>query len=101
MARRWAMVITHVAAPPMAGSNRVAVRHLQEDLPGHLLGLRRIAENSSDHAVHRAGQPVVHGLERDLVAARHVQSRSSRSCSPLLSVDGDLNQDASGSLGFT
>ena len=27
MARRWAMVITHVAAPPTAGSNRAAVRH--------------------------------------------------------------------------
>src|SRR5271165_108109 len=64
MARRWAMVITHVAAP-----------HLEEYFLGYLLGVGRIPKNPAGHAVHRADQPVVHRLKRFLVATRHVDEQ--------------------------
>jgi hypothetical protein len=76
MARRWAMVITHVAAPPMAGSNRAGgPPHLEEDLLGDLLGLGRIAKNLAYDAVHRADHPVIQRFERFLVATCHVDEQ--------------------------
>ena len=76
MARRWAIVITHVAAPPTAGSNlRSGPPHLEEDFLGYLLGLGRIPQNPANHAVHRADQPVVHRLERFGVATCHVDEQ--------------------------
>ena len=70
------MVVTHVAAPPMAGSNRAAVRHTSRrtswatssDWDGSL-------ENLSDHAVHRADHPVIQRFERALIVTCHVDKQ--------------------------
>jgi hypothetical protein len=49
--------------------------HLEKDFLGDLLGLGRIPKNPADHAVHRADHPVVHRLERDLVATGYVNKQ--------------------------
>ena len=76
MARRWAMVIAHVAAPPMAWVEpRGRPPHFEEDFLGYLLGLGRIPKNSADHAVDRADQPVVQRLKRFVVATCYVDKQ--------------------------
>src|ERR1700755_1816154 len=95
------MVITHVAAPPTAGSNRAAVRHTSR---------RTSWATSSDWDGSRRTlriTPYTGPTSRSYTAANACAlpratwtSRSSRSRSPLLSVAADLNLDASESFGF-
>src|ERR1700745_53540 len=95
------MVITHVAAPPTAGSNRAAVRHTSR---------RTSWATSSDWDGSRRTLriPPYTGPGSRSYTASHAPvspratwtSRSSRSCSPLLSAVADLNLDASESFGF-
>jgi len=61
---------THGRVEPRGGPP-----HLEEDLLGDLLGLRRIPKNPADDAVHRASQPVIQRLERDLIATCHVDEQ--------------------------
>src|SRR5689334_5915372 len=101
MARRWAMVSTHVAAPPTAGSNRAAVRHTSR---------RTSWATSSDWDGSRRTlriTPYTGPTSRSYTASNASvspratwMSRRSRSRSPLLSVVADLNLDASESFGF-
>src|SRR2546423_11057307 len=101
MARRWAIVITHVAAPPTAGSNLAAVRHTSR---------RTSWATSSDwdgSLRTRRITPYAGPTSRSYTASNASlspratwMSRRSRSRSPLLSVVADLNLDASESFGF-
>src|ERR1700719_1306462 len=95
------MVVTHVAAPPMAGSNRAAVRHTSR---------RTSWATSSDWDGSRRTlriTPYTGPTSRSYTASNASvspratwTSRRSRSRSPLLSVAADLNLDASESVGF-
>src|SRR6266480_726846 len=101
MARRWAIVITHVAAPPTAGSNRAAVRHTSR---------RTSWVTSSDWDGSRRTRritPYTGPASRSYTASNASvspratwTSRRSRSRSPLLSVVADVNLDAPESFGF-
>src|SRR6516162_6931222 len=95
------MVVTQVAAPPKAGSNREAVRHTSRrtswatssDWDGSRRTLRMTPYTGpairSYSASNAAWSPRATWM-----------SRSSRSRSPLLSAVADRNRDASGSFGF-
>src|SRR5579872_6515521 len=95
------MVVTHVAAPPMAGSNRAAVRHTSR---------RTSWATSSDWDGSRRTflmtpytGPTIrsYSVSNASWSPRATwTSRSSRSCSPLLSAAAGLNLDASESFGF-
>src|SRR5580704_11137634 len=95
------MVVTHVAAPPMAGSNRAAFRHTSR---------RTSWATSSDWDGSRRTfliTPYTGPTIRSYSASNASwspratwTSRSSRSRSPLLSEVAGLNRDASESFGF-
>src|SRR5271170_8368096 len=95
------MVVTHVAAPPMAGSNRAAVRHTSR---------RTSWATSSDWAGSRRTlrmTPYTGPAIRSYSVSNAPWSPratwtswTSRSCSPLLSAVAGLNRDASESFGF-
>src|ERR1700750_3398015 len=101
MARRWAIVITHVAAPPTAGSNLAAGRHTSR---------RTSWATSSDWDGSRRTlriTPYTGPTSRSYTASNASvspratwTSRRSRSRSPLLSVVADVTLDASESFGF-
>src|ERR1700755_3229881 len=95
------MVITHVAAPPTAGSNRAAVRHTSRrtswapssDWDGSRRTLRTTPYTGPTSRSYTASNASV--------SPRATwTSRRSRSRSPLLSVVADVNLDASESFGF-
>src|SRR6266404_4988177 len=95
------MIVTHVAAPPMAGSNRAAVRHTSR---------RTSWATSSDWDGSRRTflmtpytGPTIrsYSVSNASWSPRATwTSRSSRSRSPLLSAVAGLNRDASESFGF-
>src|ERR1700721_3039862 len=95
------MVVAQVAAPPMAGSNRAAVRHTSR---------RTSWATSSDWDGSRRTfrmTPYTGPASRSYSVSNAPwspratwTSRSSRSCSPLLSAVAGLNRDASESFGF-
>src|SRR3984885_10964995 len=95
------MVVTHVAAPPMAGSNRAAVRP-----PSRRTSWATSSDWDGSRRTFRMTPytgPTIRSYSVSNAAwspRATWTSRSSRSCSPLLSVVAGRNRDASESFGF-